>query len=168
MSDKIPINECNGSLNVNGAMQPYYSKDGLKDFGTITGNILIGLPLTICCMITTCILSTIFLIFTRTTYTLKKKWSGTTICLCILFLCCFSSFVSSISNYYKIKNNLSNVVKEGRPCVKDDIIYNPDNTTTVFNPNIYNKISGDLYISSDLTSGNNTLPTTQTTIKQEM
>ena len=140
MSGKIQIHQCNASLNTNGVMQPYYSKDAVKDIGTIAGNILVGLPITICCIITTCILSTIFLIFTRTTYKLRKKWSGTTISLCILFLCCFSSFASSIGNYYKIKNNLLNVEKEGRPCVKDNVIYYQDGSTKPWNNEEYEEI----------------------------
>ena len=40
----------------------------------------------------------------------------------------------------KIKNNLLNVKKEGRPCVKDNIIYYQDGSTKPWNNEEYEEI----------------------------
>jgi len=141
---KTLIHDCNASIGVNNHITHYYSSNPLNEIGNVfVGGFSIYVFLVSICF--SCILSTIFGIYTRTTYKLKNKWSMTTITLLILSLCCFSSFINGIINIIKIKRQVLKIPEDGRPCVKDNIIYNKDDSATLWNDEIHEKYPQPTY-----------------------
>ena len=100
--------KCN--LTVNG--EEYYTSIGDK-----LGSLFIGLPLILGSILCTCVLSIIFGGVGYNTYKTTKKYTFGVILLIILTICCFSSFISNIGNYYNTKKKITSPdIKDDRPC----------------------------------------------------
>jgi len=105
------INNCNFTLNG----QEYYSTsvnkvDDALSLPFIASSIFVSFIFVICAIY-----------FTYSTYKITNQFTTPTVILLILGLCCLSSFVSFIINYYKTKNDLehpdtSNTSNLSRPC----------------------------------------------------
>ena len=97
MSDKPNgVNICN--LTIDG--EEYYDGGVFKDALTGIGAVF-SIPFilfSICC---TCILSLIFSFFGYNSYSNSKKYTAGVIVAIILGICCLSSFIGSVINYYK-------------------------------------------------------------------
>ena len=101
-------NNCNFVLNG----EEYYSKS-INSVGSA-----VSLPFIISSIFVSFIFIICAIYFTYSTYKIANKFTTPTILLLILGLCCLSSFVNAIINYFNAKNELKDTSNSNleRPC----------------------------------------------------
>ena len=108
MSDKQNgVNICNFTIDG----EEYYDGGVFKDALTGIGAVF-SIPFilfSICC---TCILSLIFSFFGYNSYSNSKKYTAGVIVAIILGICCLSSFIGSVINYYNSKKDFEDLEKK--------------------------------------------------------